>query len=73
MHITFKPVQHATLSGFNDFLLFNAEATQSDPAAGASLEQNVPTGTADDLTAARRALHEQRRFLVAFFERYLEL
>jgi alpha-beta hydrolase superfamily lysophospholipase len=58
-------------NGFNDFLLFNAEASRADPAAGASLEQNVPTGTADDLTAARRALRDQRRFLVEFFERYL--
>jgi hypothetical protein len=69
------PLQTQTLdilhNGFNDFLVFNAEATRADPAVGASLEQEVPTGTADDLRAARRNLREQRRFIVDFFERYL--
>jgi pimeloyl-ACP methyl ester carboxylesterase len=59
-------------SGFSDFVVFNPQAQRADPALGSALEGMFPTGTLDSLRAGRRALAQQRRFLVRFSDRYLE-
>lgn len=58
--------------GFSDFVFFNPQAQRADPTLGAALEAMFFTGTLDSLRAGRRALTQQRRFLVGFFDRYLE-
>jgi hypothetical protein len=58
--------------GFSDFVVFNPQAQRADPALGTALEASFPTGTLDSLRAGRRALTQQRTFLVGFFDRYLE-
>jgi hypothetical protein len=58
--------------GFSDFVVFNAQAQRADPALGSGLEGMFLTGTLDSLRARRRALAQQRRFLVRFLDRYLE-
>jgi len=58
--------------GFSDFVVFNPQAQRADPTLGMALEAMFPTGTLDSLPAGQRALTEQRRFLVRFFDRYLE-
>jgi dienelactone hydrolase len=58
--------------GFSDFVVFNPQAQRSDPVLGTALEASFPTGTLDSLRAGRRALTQQRTFLVGFFDRYLE-
>jgi pimeloyl-ACP methyl ester carboxylesterase len=58
--------------GFTDFVVFNAQAQQVDTTLGTALEARFLTGTLDSLRAGRRALRQQRDFLVRFFERYLE-
>jgi pimeloyl-ACP methyl ester carboxylesterase len=58
--------------GFSDFVVFNPQAQPADPALGSALERMFPAGTLDSLRAGRRALAQQRRFLVRFFDRYLE-
>jgi pimeloyl-ACP methyl ester carboxylesterase len=58
--------------GFSDFVVFNPEAQRADPALGTALEMVFSTGTLDSLAAGRRALTQQRAFLVGFFDRYLE-
>lgn len=58
--------------GFSDFVIFNPQAQRADPTLGAALEAMFFTGTLDSLRAGRRALTQQRRFLVRFFDRYLE-
>lgn len=58
--------------GFSDFVVFNPQAQRADPALGSALEAMFPTGTLDSLRAGRRALTQQRRFLVRFFDQYLE-
>ena len=57
--------------GFTDFVVFNPQALRADPALGMAFEANYPTGTADSLRAGRRALRQQRQFVLAFFDRYL--
>jgi dienelactone hydrolase len=57
--------------GFSDFVIFNPQAQRADPTLGAALEAMFFTGTLDSLRAGRRALTQQRRFLVRFFDRYL--
>jgi hypothetical protein len=57
--------------GFTDFVVFNPEATATDPVAGAILELNDPTGTASDLAAGRAALKAERRFVASFLDCYL--
>jgi hypothetical protein len=57
--------------GFSDFVVFNPQAQRADPALGGALEATFPTATLDNLRAGRRALTQQRRFLVRFFDRYL--
>ena len=59
--------------GFSDFVVFNPQAQRADPALGAALEAMFFTGTLDSLRAGRRALMQQRSFLVRFFDRYLEI
>jgi pimeloyl-ACP methyl ester carboxylesterase len=58
--------------GFTDFVVFNPQAQRADPTLGMALEAMFPTGTVDSLPAGQLALTEQRRFLVRFFDRYLE-
>jgi hypothetical protein len=58
--------------GFSDFVVFNPQAQRADPVLGSALEAMFFTGTVDSLRAGRRALTQQRRFLVRFFDRYLE-
>ena len=59
--------------GFTDFVVFNPQAQQADPALGTALETTIfVTGTLDSLRAGRRALTQQRAFLVGFFDRYLK-
>jgi pimeloyl-ACP methyl ester carboxylesterase len=58
--------------GFSDFVVFNPQAQRADPALGTALEANFPTGTLDSLRAGERALMQERRFLVRFFDRHLE-
>jgi dienelactone hydrolase len=58
--------------GFSDFVVFNPQAQQADPTLGTALEGSFFTGTLDSLRAGRRALRQQREFLVQFFDRYLE-
>jgi hypothetical protein len=58
--------------GFSDFVVFNPQAQRADPALGTALEMFFSTGTLDSLRAGRRALTQQRAFLVGFFDRYLE-
>jgi dienelactone hydrolase len=58
--------------GFSDFVAFNPQAQRADPTLGAALEAMFSTGTLDSLRAGERALVQQRRFLVRFFDRYLE-
>ena len=58
--------------GFSDFVVFNPQAQRADPALGAALDAIFFTGTLDSLRAGRHALNQQRRFLVRFFNRYLE-
>lgn len=59
--------------GFTDFVVFNPQAQQADPALGTALETTIFfTGTLDSLRAGRRALTQQRAFLVGFFDRYLK-
>jgi pimeloyl-ACP methyl ester carboxylesterase len=58
--------------GFSDFVVFNPQAQRSDPTLGSALEAIFVTGTLDSLRAGRRALTQQRRFLVCFFDRYLK-
>jgi len=58
--------------GFSDFVVFNPQAQRADPALGTALEAMFSTGTLDSLRAGRRALMQQRRFLVRFFDRHLE-
>jgi pimeloyl-ACP methyl ester carboxylesterase len=57
--------------GFTDFVVFNPQAQRADPALGSALEATFPTGTLDSLRAGRRALTQQKKFLVRFFDRYL--
>jgi dienelactone hydrolase len=57
--------------GFSDFVVFNPQAQGADPALGTALEATFFTGTLESLRAGQRALTEQRRFLVRFFDRYL--
>ena len=58
--------------GFSDFVVFNPQAQQADRALGTALETTIfSTGTLDSLAAGRRALTQQRAFLVGFFDRYL--
>jgi len=58
--------------GFTDFVVFNPEAQQADPALGTALETTVFfTGTLDSLRAGQRALTQQRAYLVGFFDRLL--
>ena len=57
--------------GFSDFVVFNPQAQRADPTLGSALEAMFFTGTVDSLRAGRRALTQQRRFLVRFFDRYL--
>jgi hypothetical protein len=58
--------------GFSDFVVFNPQAQRADRALGTALEAMFATGTLDSPRAGRRALMQQRRFLVRFFDRYLE-
>ena len=58
--------------GFSDFVVFNPQAQRADPALGTALETVFSTGTLDSLRAGRRALTQQRAFLVGFFDRYLQ-
>ena len=58
--------------GFSDFVVFNPQAQRADPALGTALEMVFFTGTLDSLAAGRRALMQQRAFLVGFFDRYLQ-
>ena len=58
--------------GFSDFVVFNPQAQRADPALGTALETVFSTGTLDSLRAGRRALTQQRAFLVSFFDRYLQ-
>jgi len=58
--------------GFSDFVVFNPQAPRADPTLGSALEANFITGTLDSLPAGRRALAQQRRLLVRFFDRSLE-
>jgi hypothetical protein len=58
--------------GFSDFVVFNPQARRADPPLGMALEASYFTGTLDSLRAGRRALRQQRQFLVRFFDRYLE-
>jgi hypothetical protein len=58
--------------GFSDFVVFNPQAQRVDPAVGSALEATFFTGTLDSLRAGRRALAQQRKFLVRFFDRHLE-
>jgi pimeloyl-ACP methyl ester carboxylesterase len=55
--------------GFSDFVVFNPQAQLADPALGQALESTFFAGTLDSLPAAERALAQQRRFLVSFFDR----
>ena len=59
-------------NGFTDFVVFNPQAQRADPAIATTLENIFSTGTLDSLAAGRRALMQQRAFLVGFFSRYLE-
>lgn len=59
-------------NGFSDFVVFNPQAQRADPALGTALETFFFTGTLDSLRAGRRALTQQRTFLVGFFDRCLE-
>jgi hypothetical protein len=58
--------------GYSDFVVFNPQVQRVDPALGSILETMIATGTLDSLRAGRRALERQRKFLVWFFDRYLE-
>jgi pimeloyl-ACP methyl ester carboxylesterase len=58
--------------GFTDFVVFNPQAQRADPTLGSALEAIFFTGTLDNLRAGRRALTQQRSFLVRFFDRYLK-
>jgi len=58
--------------GFSDFVVFNPQAQRADPTLGSALEAMFFTGTLDSLRAVRRALTQQRRFLVRFFDQDLE-
>jgi hypothetical protein len=58
--------------GYSDFVVFNPQVQRVDPALGSILEERIATGTLDSLRAGRRALERQRKFLVWFFDRYLE-
>jgi pimeloyl-ACP methyl ester carboxylesterase len=58
--------------GFSDFVVFNPQAQRADPTLGTALEAMFFTGTLDSVRAGRRALTQQRRFLVRFFDRHLE-
>ena len=55
--------------GFSDFVVFNPQAQLADPALGQALESTFFAGTLDSLPAGERALAQQRRFLVSFFDR----
>jgi hypothetical protein len=57
--------------GFTDFVVFNPQALRADPALGMAFEASRPAGTVNSLRAGRRALGQQRRFVLAFFDRYL--
>jgi pimeloyl-ACP methyl ester carboxylesterase len=57
--------------GFTDFVVFNPQVQRADPALAMALEGNYSTGTLDSLRAGRRALRQQRQFLLRFFDRYL--
>jgi predicted dienelactone hydrolase len=54
--------------GFSDFVVFNPQAQLADPALAHALESTFLAGTLDSLPAAERALAQQRRFLVSFFD-----
>jgi hypothetical protein len=58
--------------GFSDFVVFNPQAQRADATLGSALEAIFFTGTLDNLRAGRRALTQQRSFLVRFFDRYLK-
>ena len=58
--------------GFSDFVIFNPQAQRADLVLGTALEMVFFTGTLDSLAAGRRALMQQRAFLVGFFDRYLQ-
>ena len=58
--------------GLSDFVVFNPQAQRANPALGAALEAIFFTGTLDSLRAGQHALSQQRRFLVRFFDRYLQ-
>ncbi len=57
--------------GFTDFVVLHPQVERADPALGMALEGSYPTGTLNSLRAGRRALRQQRQFLVRFFDRYL--
>jgi PKD repeat protein len=57
--------------GFTDLALFTPMAALADPALGGRLEQTRPSGTLADLSAGRRAVDRQRRFLASFMGRYV--
>ena len=61
-------------NGYTDFVVFNAQAARVDPTLAANLESEAgwPTGTVDDLRAARAALAAQRAFVATFFDRHLD-
>jgi pimeloyl-ACP methyl ester carboxylesterase len=58
--------------GFSDFVVFNPQVQRADATLGSALEAIFFTGTLDSLRAGRRALTQQRSFLVRFFDRYLK-
>jgi pimeloyl-ACP methyl ester carboxylesterase len=57
--------------GFSDFVVFNPQAQQADPALGTAFEGMFPTGRAASVRAGERAHTRQRRFLARFFARHL--
>jgi pimeloyl-ACP methyl ester carboxylesterase len=66
------PVEELAIAhnGFTDFVVFNPQASLTDPALGARLESFFATGV-DNLAAGTAALAEQRSFLSAFMRRHL--
>jgi pimeloyl-ACP methyl ester carboxylesterase len=58
--------------GFSDFVVFNPQAQRADPTLGSALEATFFAGTLDSPRAGRRALTQQRRFLVRFFARHVQ-
>ena len=58
--------------GFSDLVIFNPQAQRADPTLGTALEAMFFTGTLNSLRAGRRALSQQRSFVVHFFDRNLQ-